>query len=260
MPKTVVITRPSGPYESHARFADKVRAAGFEPFQLPVLACAPIPLTISVREQLLELAQAKTKIWLAFLSPTAIWAWKELMISEPLMQSVVERALLAVQGVGTADACRDCFGRAPDFVPSVFVAEEFASELGQILKVDQRVLVPQSEQGRDLIAPTLASKGYRATSFSLYKLEQTLAPQKLLDAYSSLSDVDTYVIFMSPSAVRATVELVGPTLKSKKLLSVGPLTSQAIRKSGFTVWREAIEHSEDGVLRELRSSAEAPNL
>jgi uroporphyrinogen-III synthase len=173
------------------------------------------------------------------------------MSSEPLLQAVVERSLIAVQGVGTADACRDCFGRTPDFIPSVFVAEEFAKDFAQILKSDQRILVPQSEQGRDLFAPTLASKGYRASSFSLYKLEPTRAPQKILDEYCSLEDTETYVIFMSPSAVRATVELVGPTLKFKKLLSVGPLTSQAIRKAGLSVWREAIEHSEDGVLREL---------
>jgi uroporphyrinogen-III synthase len=171
------------------------------------------------------------------------------------MVMAVERSLIAVQGVGTADACRECFGRSPDFIPSVFVAEEFAKEFAQVLKVGERVLVPQSAEGRDLLAPTLASKGFGASSLILYKLEQRSAPHDLLEQYRSLQDSETYVVFMSPSAVRATVEAVGPTLESKKLLSVGPLTSQAIRKAGFTVWREAIEHSEDGVLRELSSLA-----
>jgi uroporphyrinogen-III synthase len=257
MQKIVVITRPSGPYEARSRFADKIRAAGFKPFQLPVLVCAPIPPTVSVRVQLSELLQSPTKAWLAFLSPTAVWAWKDLMTSEPLMETAVKQALLAVQGVGTADACRECFGRAPDFVPSVFVAEEFAKEFAQVLKAGERVLVPQSAEGRDLLAPTLASKGHKASSFSLYRLEQISAPKELLDQYRSLRDSETYVVFMSPSAVRATVEAVGSTLESKKLLSVGPLTSQAIRKAGLTVWREATEHSEDGVLRELSSLAKS---
>ncbi len=254
MQKTVVITRPSGPYEAHSRFADKIQAAGFKPFQLPVLVCAPIPPPESVRLQLTELLQSLMKTWLAFLSPTAVWAWRELMVSEPLMRTAVESSLLAVQGVGTADACRECFGRTPDFVPSVFVAEEFAKEFAQVLKAGQRVLVPQSAEGRDLLAPTLASKGYKATSFSLYKLERTTTPQEFLEQYRALCDRETYVVFMSPSAVRATVEAVGSTLESKKLLSVGPLTSQAIRKAGLIVWREASEHSEDGILRELSSS------
>jgi uroporphyrinogen III methyltransferase/synthase len=171
------------------------------------------------------------------------------------MQSVVDRALLAVQGVGTAEACRECFGRPPDFVPSVFVAEEFARELGQLLKAGHMIIVPQSAEGRDLIAPSLASQGFAAASFSLYKLERSAAPQQVLSAYHSLSDPETYVVFMSPSAVRATVELVGPTLRSKKIVSVGPLTSRAIRSAGLQVWREAVEHSEEGVLRELREEA-----
>lgn len=255
MTKRVVITRPSGPYEGHARFAAKVRQAGLEPFQLPVLVCAPIPITEATRERVRELLEAKAPGWLAFLSPTAIWAFQELMPGEPLLKSAVERSLVAVQGRGTADACRECFGRPPDFMPSVFVAEEFAREFAHVIKPGQQVLVPQSAEGRDLLAPTLCIQGHKATSFSLYRLEKTQLSKEVLVAYDSLGDDETYVVFMSPSAVKATVELVGKSLRSKKLISVGPLTSQAIKRAGLSVWKEAVEHSEEGVLRELGALA-----
>jgi uroporphyrinogen-III synthase len=36
---------------------------------------------------------------------------------------------------------------------------------------------------------------------------------------------------------------------------VGPITSQAVREAGLAVWREAQEHSEEGVLQALVSGA-----
>jgi uroporphyrinogen-III synthase len=251
MTKTVVITRPSGPYEGHARFAAKVRQTGLELFQLPVLQCAPIPLSEATRERVHELLGAGIAGWIAFLSPSAIWAFRELMQGEPLLKSAIERSLIAVQGKGTADACRECFGRAPDFMPSVFVAEEFAREFSHVIKSGQQVLVPQSAEGRDLLAPTLSLQGHKAASFSLYRLDKAAMSEAVLKEYESLGDDETYVVFMSPSSVRATVELVGESLRAKRLISVGPLTSQAIKRAGLSVWREAVEHSEEGVLREL---------
>jgi uroporphyrinogen-III synthase len=56
---------------------------------------------------------------------------------------------------------------------------------------------------------------------------------------------------MSPSAVRAAVQQAGDALIGKRILSVGPITTQAIRKAGLSLWREAREHSEEGVLEAL---------
>lgn len=248
MGKSVVVTRPSGPYAGAQRFVTKLRERGYEPFELPVLSCTPIPLTQETRLLLEGGADGVVATWLAFLSPTAVFVWRDLSQSEPIIRRCLSKASIAVQGSGTAEACRTCFGRHPDFIPSVFVAEEFARELARVLAHGQRVIVPQSAEGRDVLASTLLRQGIAATSLPTYRLETMRPPDETIVKYTDLPDEDTLVVFMSPSAVRATVQVVGQSLSGKKLISVGPITSQAIRKAGFSVWREAAEHSEDGVL------------
>ena len=68
----------------------------------------------------------------------------------------------------------------------------------------------------------------------------------------------SYIIFMSPSAVRAVARAFKDertTLEALRIVSVGPITSQAVRESGLEVFAEAIEHSEDGVIAELAKVA-----
>lgn len=169
----------------------------------------------------------------------------------------MSRSRIAVQGTGTANALREVVGRSPDFMPTVFVAEEFAKEFAQVLKPGQRVWVPQSAEGRDLLAPTLAAQGFKAASFSLYRLENHQPAEQVLKEFHSLNDSETLVVFMSPSAVRASIKVVGTLLASKRLVSIGPITSRAIRDAGLKVWREATEHSEEGVLKVLSSARQA---
>jgi uroporphyrinogen-III synthase len=93
--------------------------------------------------------------------------------------------------------------------------------------------------------------GKDAHSFSLYALVPLSADADRIRALGDLPSETTIVVFMSPSAVRAAVQQAGATLANKRVLSIGPITSQAVRKAGLTLWREAREHSEDGVLLAL---------
>lgn len=249
MRKTVVITRPEGPYAGAQKLARKLQARGFEPFELPILTCEPIePPGESLR--LIQTTIAHGTSWVAFLSPTAVYAFKAVMERHFPDVQLAKRVALAAQGTGTAQALQECFGKAPEFIPSVFVAEEFAREFAERIGNEQ-VLVPQSADGRDVLVPSLVKLGKRAASFHLYCLRRKEVQPEIRRAFSALDNDTTFVVFMSPSAVQAAVEEVGADLKSKRVISVGPITSNALRKAGLSVWREAGEHSEDGVLAAL---------
>lgn len=252
MKPTVVITRPSGPYAGAQKLAQRLAQHGFEPFEFPVLSCERLPLADEAR-RLVQTTLETNGAWIAFLSPTAVHVFRDLIREEFPSSSSLEGISLASQGKGTAEAIQECFGRQPDFVPSVFIAEEFAREFAPKIRAGQRVLVPQSADGRDLLAPTLRLQGKDAHSFSLYALLPLPVDAERLKALQELSNESTFVVFMSPSAVRAAVEQAGATFINKRVVSVGPITSQAIRKAGLTLWREAREHSEDGVLSTLLS-------
>jgi len=161
--------------------------------------------------------------------------------------------MVAAQGSGTADALVECFGRRPNFVPSVFVAEEFARELALRLTKEQMVIVPQSADGRDVFAPTLLTLGRQAIGIKTYRLGPEPITAETLAAYRRFVNPEAAIIFMSPSAAAAAASAIGLTLGTDKVVSVGPITSQALKKAGFPVWREAQEHSEEGVLAALQS-------
>lgn len=247
---TVVITRPSGPYAGAEKLSRKIAERGLAPFEFPVLACEAIPLSADAKTLVRETLAASGS-WIAFLSPTAVHVFADLLAREFPSNAKLLDIRVAAQGSGTATAVRECFGRAADFIPAVFVAEEFAKEFATKLRSDQRVLVPQSAEGRDLFAPTLQSLGKQACSFSLYGLRPRPVESERYEALKSLSGESTVVIFMSPSAVRAAVQGAADALAGKRILSVGPITSQAIRKAGLSLWREAREHSEEGVIEAL---------
>lgn len=252
MISTVVITRPSGPYAGAEKLSRKIAERGLKPFEFPVLACEALELGAQDRSYIAEVLATKGS-WIAFLSPTAVYVFADMIAREFPEDVILPNGLIAAQGTGTAAAVSECFKSSADFIPSVFVAEEFAKEFAPKLRGDQLVLVPQSAEGRDLFAPTLRTLGKRARSFSLYGLKASPVAVEQREALKAMSGEDTVVVFMSPSAVRAAVQAASDALVGKRILSVGPITTQAIRKAGLSLWREAREHSEEGVLEALSS-------
>jgi uroporphyrinogen-III synthase len=254
----VILTRPSGPYPGSERLAAKLQERGFKTLELPLLRCVARVLS---REELLELrgfffnAGSERKRWLVLLSPNAVWVLREILRSskegdnsEMLLDSSIS---IAAQGSGTAQAIVECFGREPDFVPSVFVAEEFVREFSTILRGSERILVPQSADGRDIFAPTLRGLGYDAMGVSIYSIERGILSAEEVSRYREFVDPGSVIVFMSPSAARAAREELGEQLGTTRILSVGPITSQALRRLGYPVWREAVGHSEEGVIEGL---------
>jgi uroporphyrinogen III methyltransferase/synthase len=251
--KRVVITRPSGPYSGSKRLAGKLEAVGIEVFELPLLKCVPLDLSANDRSLIIQSLQQDPGGWIAFLSPTAVWVWSDLIAGDSVLASATQRAKIAVQGSGTAKAVIECLNRVPDFTPSVFVAEEFAREFARALPPNRAVIVPQSADGRDLFAPILRVAGFGASGIDIYRLEANGINKESLDSYRSFVREGAAIVFMSPSAVAAAARVLQGSLGTDKIVSIGPITTQAIKQAGLTVWREAQEHSEDGVLKVLVS-------
>jgi uroporphyrinogen-III synthase len=183
-----------------------------------------------------------------------VWVLREILLRERVSGegALIDCSILiAAQGSGTAQAIVECFSREPDFVPSVFVAEEFVREFSDILRGSERILVPQSADGRDVFAPTLRSRGYDAKAVSIYSIERSVLSPEEVSRYRDFVDADSVIVFMSPSAARAARDELGENLGTSRVLSVGPITSQALRRLGYPVWREAVGHSEDGVIEGL---------
>lgn len=251
MTPPVVVTRPRGPQ------------GGLEALCARLIECCVTPVLFSPQtvkflsllpseEQSVTDALASRAPAIAFLSPTAVYACKDLLTRLGHGQ-LNTSTLLASQGPGTSDAIEACFGRRPFFESSVSTAEVFAEEFLKLAPLVSNLLVPQSAIGRDVFAPVLKAGGVCVCEFAAYTLMTVTPVEDEQCAISASAAKGGYIIFMSPSAVRATVETCRDFegLKRLKVISIGPSTSDAVRDVGLSLHVEATDHSEEGVLNAL---------
>lgn len=259
MLKTVVITRPEGPYGGAQQLSTSIKSLGLTPYHLRVLRCEALELSKESQRTVIDFLQQGAG-WVVFLSPTSVYIFRDLC-GRLLPGRSIERGLpIAAQGIGTVEAVKNCFGRTADFVPTTFVAEvfaeEFLRELETFVNRDREVLVPQSADGRDVFAPILRDKGFVVRSVASYRTVEIELASSELQSFKGLDPDSTCIVFMSPSAVRAAVNALSShpgALQRLRAISVGPITSQAMRDCGLLVAGEAVEHSEAGVIELLRA-------
>jgi|GEM_PF-1705226 len=262
---TVVITRPAGLHPGADSLTPNIEALGLRALVLPVLRCELVELSAGDEAHVRACIERECA-WIAFLSPNAVRALHRLCSDRLGYESahgvvhLPETMKMAVQGVGTAKALAECFGRHPDFMPSVYVAEEFGHEFAAAARhaaqpQQAKVFIPQSTQGRGVLAPVLRSHGYEVVSVDIYHTRELSLSDELRGLVSHLDPTTTVFVFMSPSAVRATVQQLAQQralLEAAAIVSVGPITSQAVRSAGLVVTAEAASHSEQGIVELLK--------
>jgi uroporphyrinogen III methyltransferase/synthase len=150
---------------------------------------------------------------------------------------------IAAIGPGTADALR-VGGIVADVVPRRAVAESLVEALAG--RPVRRALVARAEQARDVLPDALRARGAEVEILPLYR---TVA-EPLSDAARVAALGADYVTFTSASAVRCFVEAAG-SVAGPRIVSIGPITSDALRAHGLQPHVEATEHTPDGLVAAL---------
>jgi uroporphyrinogen III methyltransferase/synthase len=155
---------------------------------------------------------------------------------------------IAAIGPGTAEALR-AGGIAADIVPPRAVAESLVEALaGRPLR---RVVIARAEQARDVLPDALRARGAEVEILPLYRT----VPERLEPAAHDAARGADYVTFTSASAVRFFVEAAGAPDDGTRLVSIGPITSAALREHGLEPHVEAAEHTPDGLVAALVADA-----
>jgi uroporphyrinogen III methyltransferase/synthase len=253
MAKTVILTRPKGPYAGDEGLSKRLETEGFSIVHLSSLSVEALDLRPEDENAIRGFVQS-SEVWLAFLSPTAVHVFRDhcVRLGIGLRDSL---ARLAAQGAGTSEAVRAIFHREVDLESPIALAEVFAEQLVHRLGGRGRVIVPQSAEGRDVFAPIVRQSGVEVVSIPTYGLVTVQPSEGDSAAVKALSADDSCLVFMSPSAVRSTVETFADPahLKCLRVVSIGPVTSKAVRDAGLKVFVEAKEHTEEGVVECLRA-------
>jgi uroporphyrinogen III methyltransferase/synthase len=159
---------------------------------------------------------------------------------------------VAAIGPGTARALAG-YGISADVVPERFVAESLLDALTEEVDVaGKRVLIARAAEARDVLPDALRDWGAEVDVVALY---ETVREQPSDEAVEAAQAAD-YVTFTSSSTVRNLTEALGERFPAgARIVSIGPVTSEAARDAGLEVHIEAERHDVDGLVAALLADA-----
>lgn len=166
---------------------------------------------------------------------------------------------VAAIGAATAHALQ-AHGITADVVPERFVAEGLVEALAESLDGREapvrRALIARASEARDVLPDALRERGIDVDVLALY---ETVAEPLAEPVLTAAAESD-YITFASSSTVRVFFEALGggrALAGSTRIVSIGPVTSDALRKHGLQPHAEAVRHDADGLLETLVADAVA---
>ncbi len=158
-------------------------------------------------------------------------------------------ARVAAIGPGTA-AALERRGIRADIVPGRFVAEGLLEALAQ--ETVGHALVARAAEARDVLPDGLRARGAEVDVISLYETHIESLSEAQLEGIARAD----YVTFTSSSTVRNFFAAAGDRVADgTRLVSIGPVTSEALRGHGREPHVEAAQHDIDGLVDALVDDA-----
>ena len=253
--KRILITRPRAQPDE---YAEKLRAAGFEPIFFPLKEIRPIENNVALARALSIL---ECYDWVVFTSVNAVDVVFDSLGSATeterhgengaisrLGDSLVAPRVAAI-GPNKAEALQ-AHGVTPDFVPDEYVAESILPGLGDL--VGKWVLLPRAEIARKALPEAIFEAGGIPHEIAVYK---TLPVQPDPEGLEALKAGVNIVTLTSPSTVQNFIaiarqhELDPLSLPQNPLFAcIGPITEQAAREEGLVNLVTAKAYTTEGLI------------
>jgi uroporphyrinogen III methyltransferase/synthase len=235
---TVLVTRARAQASS---LSERLRALGARVVETPAIRVEPRAVTVPALDAFDLLCLTSTNgVHLLF----------ERLGEQGLDARALSGVRVAAIGPGTASALRDR-GVIADVVPERFVAEGLLETLSESA-APRRALIAGAADARDVLGAGLADRGCEVEVLALY---DTVAESITPAAASALETAD-YVTFTSASSVRYLLAEARPG-ENTRIVSIGPVTSEALREHGLEPHVEAERHDIPGLVEALVADAAA---
>jgi uroporphyrinogen III methyltransferase/synthase len=245
--RRVVVTRARA---QASGLANSLRGLGAEVVELPAIRIEPRIDSDEVRKAVNDLYSYAL---VCLTSPNGVRLLFEAMAEASLDARALANATVAAIGPGT-EAELAAHGIRADLVPEQYVAEALAEALVDVPVKGRPVLVARAAEARDVLPDALRERGAKVDVVALY---ETVAEPPDPEAVEAAQAAD-YLTFTSSSTVRNLVAaLDGRLPEGIRIVSIGPVTSDAAREAGLTVDVEAERHDIDGLIEALLADAAA---
>lgn len=229
-----------------SHLCDRLRAAGADPVELPVLEFLPPESWSPLDAALRELASFDGVL---FTSANAVDRTLQRARSLGLFDAWTG-TFLAVAGTATGEAL-EAAGLVVDLVPAAFrseaLLEALVARFGAGL-AGSRWLLPRAAVARPVLPEGLRALGAEVVVAAAYRTAPPRDPEPLRAVLREGLDV---VTFASGSSVLNLLAAVGTLPSALAVASIGPVTSQACRDAGLAVQVEASEARIDALVEAL---------
>ncbi len=241
----IVVTRARA---QASGLAADLRDLGAEVIELPAIRIEPRLDSDEVRR---AVDSIHTYALVCLTSPNGVNLLFEAMARAGRDARALANATVAAIGPGTSGALA-AHGIAADVVPERFVAEALAEALEPVEVAGRPVLVARAAEARQVLPEALRERGADVDVVALYG---TVREQPTAAELEEVQSAD-YLTFTSSSTVRNFAEALDRRLpEGARVVSIGPVTSDAAREAGFEVAAEAERHDIEGLIEALLADA-----
>jgi uroporphyrinogen III methyltransferase/synthase len=241
----VVVTRARA---QASGLAATLAALGADVIELPAIRVVPRIDSAEVSD---AVGAIHSYALVCLTSPNGVRLLFDALEAAGLDARALANATVAAIGPGTARALA-ARGIRADVVPERSVAEALVESLEAVDVTDRPVLVARAADARDVLPDALRERRAKVDVVALY---ETVAEEPDPEAVEAASSAD-YVTFTSSSTVRNFVAAIGGGFPERaRVVSIGPVTSEAAREAGLTVDVEAESHDLDGLVEALLADA-----
>jgi uroporphyrinogen III methyltransferase/synthase len=237
--KRIVVTRPRG---QASGMVEMLRGLGAQPVEFPVIQIGPAsdygPLDRAIE-------RLNDYDWLVFTSVNGVRAFFErLDLSRRDLRGL--RARLAAIGPATREALEQAHLKV-DEIGDEYVADSLATAIGKHSLAGASALLVRAAAAREFLPEWLREQGALVDVVEAYRT--SAAPNLGERARELEAHPPDWITFTSSSTVDAFLAAVDVgKLAPSRLASIGPVTSQTLRKYGLEPSVEASEYTVEGIL------------
>ncbi|MBV8551752.1 MAG: uroporphyrinogen-III synthase [Acidobacteriaceae bacterium] len=245
----VVVTRAVNQAEE---LAEPLRERGAQVILLPTIAIVSPSDPAPLRE---AAAHCDAYDWILFSSANAVAAFA----AELRGPRNLRRARIAAIGSATRESAEK-EGFTVSLVPEKFVAESLVEAFASENLYGCRVLIPSSAVTREILPNELRRRGATVDVVEAYR---NIIPPDTADLATAVfrEPYPDWVTFTSSSAVDNLLSVTVTTMLIEvKIATIGPVTSDSVRKHGLDVAAEADPHTVSGLVEALCNAPESRAL
>ncbi len=242
--KRVAVTRTR---QQAGALSETLRALGADVFELPTIRIEP-PANLLEFGQLVQ--DSHTYDWLIFTSPNGVDRFFDLFFK--LYSDLREIGGVRIAAIGPATAARlKALHLQVDLQPEQSIAEGIIKAFVAEGSVEnEKIMIIRPEAARNVLATELTKMGAIVDEAIAYRTVPETDGSGIARFRDEGADLIT---FTSASTAENFMALGLPLPPHLKTASIGPITSQAMKKLGLSVDLEAKKHDIEGLSHAIRA-------